>query len=165
MIKNNLIKFVLIMGLPLSIGACSTPKYYELEPILEVYPTNMNDCKAVVDTEDYINVDCKRRSVNRLTDDVHYNDEPALLTMQALSILNSALEICDNITKEEKEKGFKVIDDFFQKNIVELYKFDENPEFEDEFLLISEKLKGKYDDTIKENECLSTKKMIESYSL
>lgn len=161
--KKNLIKCVLIMSLPILIAACSTPKYYELEPNLEVYPTNMNDCKAVVDTEDYINIDCKRRSVNRLTDDVNYNDEPALVTMQTFSILNSAIEICDNITKEEKEKGHKLIESFFQKNIVELYNFDDNPEFKDEFALISKKLKGKYDDTIKEDECLDAKKMINSY--
>lgn len=157
--QNQYIKVISAVLLSLLITACSNPMQDNIEPILEVYPTNMNDCAPVIDNEDYINIDCKRRSVNRLTDEVHYNDEPALVSMQGYSFMESSLRKCENLTTEDITALEKVLEDTFQNVIVVNYDFDKHPEFKKEFDLIREKLKGKYDHLIKKEDCESFKKM------
>ncbi len=154
MIKTTSALFMLLI-----LNGCANTKSEKKEPLLEVYPTNMNDCAPVMDTEDYINIDCKRRSVNRLTDEVEYQEEPALVSMQGFSVMESNIRICKNLTPEEKTALTKMMDNAFRDIIIHNYDFNKNHEFKKEFELISKTLKGQYDHMIKENECKNIQKM------
>lgn len=168
--QTKLIKIISASLFSLFITACSNLQQEKSQPLLEVYPTNMNDCAPVMDTEYYINVDCKRRSVNRLTDDVEYLNEPSLVTMQGFSMMESIMRICDNLTTKEKAALNHLNERAFKKIIINNYDFDKNPEFEKEFTLISKKLKGKYDHDVKEKDCkiakeIAKKEITEKYKL
>lgn len=154
MLKIKIIKAISISFVFLVLNGCVST-----EPLLEVYPTDMNDCKPVIDNEDYINIDCKKRSVNRLTDDVRYIDEPALVSMQSLSMMESTTRICKELSEEDIKAVNQMIIDGFQDTIIRYYDLDNHPEFKKEFNLISEKLKGQYDDVINEKDCQNIKEL------
>jgi hypothetical protein len=124
----------------------------------EVYPTNMNDCEPITNNEDYINIDCKIRSVNRLQDDVKYMDEPALVTLQGYSLMTSGIKVCSNLTSANKRTIQVQLDDIY-KMVAGLYDFENHPEFKKEIDLINEKLKGKFESKIKEQDCKDLKEL------
>jgi len=147
--------FILLIFAMFQLGCSTTPEQ-------EVYPTNLNDCEPITDNEDYINIDCKKRSVNRLMDDVRYINEPALVTLQAYSMMNSSIDVCSNLTTEDIRIINKKLELIYNE-IGELYNFKENPEFKKEIELINEKLKGKYDSKIREKDCKELKQIADDY--
>lgn len=158
-LKLQIIKAISLSFVFLVLNGCVSTEPEKQEPLLEVYPTNMNDCKPVIDNEDYINIDCKRRSVNRLTDDVHYMDEPGLVTMQGFSMMESTTRICKDLNEEDIKAVNLMITIGFQDTIIRYYDLNNHPEFKKEFNLISEKLKGQYDDIINDKDCQNMKEL------
>lgn len=121
------------------------------------YRTLVN-CEPITANEDYINIDCKKRSVDNLTAEVQWINEPALVSLQAESLIISGLEICSNLTKEDIVFINKELD-LRNKEIRDLYDFIQNPESKKDIFLVKEKLKGKYASQINEEKCKSLKEV------
>jgi hypothetical protein len=156
---NNTMKIIILLMLVMVQFGCSISPVKE-GYAQEVYPTNMNDCEPVTDNEDYINIDCKRRSVNTLMDEVKYMNEPALVTLQGYSMMTSGIEICTNLTNEDVVTMNKELESIY-KMVAGLYEFDKNPEAKKEIDLVNKILKGKFESKIKKEDCKDLKDIAE----
>ncbi len=141
-------KIIILLLMTFQFGCSST---YE-----QVNNSNLQNCDPITNNEDYINIDCKVKSVDDLVADVAWIDEPALATLQAESMLYSAIKICDNFSRGHV---WLMQEDLQNMNnrLSELYDFENNVESQKDIYLAKRMLKGKYEDKINNEECENLK--------